>query len=120
MSPVTVRKSTIVISVGEKTHVFRSVDEVPAPLRRKLDETTTSGNSATILIADKRGREELIRSIQGHPSSVPFRVTTKVKKRSSPSAAVRRLQIPGTVVVVLVVLAVLLLALMGALLIAWN
>lgn len=120
MSPVTVKKSTIVISVGEKTHVFRSVDDVPPPLRKKLDETTSGGNSATILIADKRGREELIRAIQGRPSSVQFRVTAKTKKRNAPPAPVWRLRIPATVAVALAVLAVVLLVLIAALLVAWN
>jgi hypothetical protein len=37
------------------------MDEVPRPWRTKLLESTSSANSATILIADRRGREELAR-----------------------------------------------------------
>lgn len=64
MALLTARSSTIFISTGDETHVYRSVEEVPPELRRKLKKTTAGINSATILIADKRGREELIRALQ--------------------------------------------------------
>jgi hypothetical protein len=70
MDRMTLKSSTIFISVGSKTRVYRSVDEVPAPLRRKLEETTTGINAATILIADRHGREEIVKALQGLPSSL--------------------------------------------------
>lgn len=70
MALLTQRSSTIFIAIGEKTRVYRSVEEIPPTLRRKLQQTTRGMNSATILIADKRGREELIRALQGQPPGV--------------------------------------------------
>jgi hypothetical protein len=46
-------------------------------------------HSATILIADKRGREELIRALQGQPSSVQCRlldVHRNQQQRTQPPA----------------------------------
>ena len=67
---MTLKTTTIFISVGEKTRVYRSVDDVPPKLRRKLTESTNGINSATILIADRNGRDELMKAIQGRPSSL--------------------------------------------------
>jgi len=67
------KSSTILISMGETDAVYRSVKEVPAPLRRKLLKSTNGLNSATILIADRRGREEIARAIQNLPSSLQRR-----------------------------------------------
>ena len=67
------KSSTILISAGETDAVYRSVKEVPAPLRRKLLKSTNGLNSATILIADRRGREEIARAIQNLPSSLQRR-----------------------------------------------
>ena len=59
----------VLISVGETEAVYRSVKDVPAPLRRKLLKCTNGLNAATILIADQRGREEIARAMQNLPSS---------------------------------------------------
>src|SRR5579862_8345450 len=67
------KSSTILISAGETDAVYRSVKEVPASLRRKLLKSTNGLNSATILIADRRGREEIARAIQNLPTSLQRR-----------------------------------------------
>jgi len=67
------KSSMILISTGETDAVYRSVKEVPAPLRRKLLKSTNGLNSATILIADRRGRAEIARAIQNLPSSLQRR-----------------------------------------------
>ena len=69
MDRPTQKCSTIMISVGDKTKVYHSVEEIPPELREKLIESTHGINSATILIADKRGREEILRAIQASQSS---------------------------------------------------
>ena len=74
METVTVKSSTIFISTGKRTKIYRSVADVPPVLRKRLEESTSGINSATILIADRNGREELVRSIQGLPSGVQTRV----------------------------------------------
>jgi hypothetical protein len=70
MDRLTVKTSTIFISSGGKTKVFRSVEEVPPDLRRKLQESTSGINAATILIADRKGREEIVKALQGLPSGL--------------------------------------------------
>lgn len=59
--------STVLISSGGSDLVFRSVEEVPAQLRSKLLKTTNGANSATILIADRRGRKEIARAMRKLP-----------------------------------------------------
>src|SRR5438309_1285763 len=73
MDRVTIKRSTIFISAGSKTAVYNSIDEVPPRLRKKLHASTNGINAATILIADKRGREEIIRALKGLPNSVRSR-----------------------------------------------
>ena len=74
MERLTVKTSTIFVSVGDETRVYRSMGEVPAGLRRKLEKSTTGMNAATILIADKRGREEIVRAVRGLPTGLQDRV----------------------------------------------
>jgi hypothetical protein len=81
MAQLTARTSTIFISTGEQTRVYRSVEDVPLALRRKLLECTRGMNSATILIADKQGREELVRALQGRPSEVQCRLVENIRAR---------------------------------------
>ncbi len=76
MDRLTVKSSTIFIATRTKTRVYRSVDEVPPRLRKRLEETTNGINSVTILIADRRGREEIMRAIQTLPSSVRSKLSS--------------------------------------------
>lgn len=71
---MTVRSSTIFISVGKRTEVYHSLDDVPPGLRRRLEQSTSGMNSATILIADRNGREELMKALQGQSNHLQFRV----------------------------------------------
>src|SRR6202011_4420913 len=79
MSRVTLKSSTIFISVGNKTEVYRSVDDVPPALRKKLEQSTNGINSATILIADRKGKEEIVRAIRGLPSSLRSRLSATLR-----------------------------------------
>jgi hypothetical protein len=82
MAVMTARSSTIFISAGtDATRVYRSVEEVPSGLRRRLKDSTNGTNAATILIADKRGREELVRALQGQPSQVQCRLADAIRSR---------------------------------------
>jgi hypothetical protein len=85
MQRVTVKTSTIFIAKGGKTQVYRSVSEVPPRLRKELEESTNSFNSATILIADRRGREEILRALNGLPSGLRTRLASSLA--SKPTAA---------------------------------
>jgi len=92
MSRVTLKSSTIFISVGNRTEVYRSVADVPPSLRKKLEQSTNGINSATILIADRKGKEEIVRAIRGLPSDLRSRLGTSVREEAP--APLRRLAIP--------------------------
>jgi len=79
MAQLTARSSTIFIATGRETRVYRSVEDVPPELRQKLVSCTRGINSATILIADKHGREELVRTLQGRPSDVECRLLESLR-----------------------------------------
>ena len=89
MQRVTVKTSTIFIAKGGKTQVYRSVSEVPPRLRKELEESTNSFNSATILIADRRGREEILRALNGLPSGLRTRLASSLAAKPVETPAVR-------------------------------
>ena len=78
MHRVTVKTSTIFIAKGGRTRVYRSVSEIPQRLRKELEESTNGFNSATILIADRRGRKEILRALQGLPSALRTRLAASL------------------------------------------
>lgn len=84
MQRVTLKTSTIFISKGDRTRVYRSVGEIPQGLRKELEESTNGFNSATILIADRRGREEVRRALKGMPSALRTRFAPALE---TPAAA---------------------------------
>lgn len=53
------KTSAVMIAVQGESGFYRSVQDVPEPLRTQLIETTTSPNSGIIVIADKAGKEQL-------------------------------------------------------------
>lgn len=60
---VVMKTSAVLIAAGGERQVYRSVAEVPASLRKILQDSTSSANSATILIADRRGKEEIAKAL---------------------------------------------------------
>ena len=92
MSRVTLKSSTIFISVGNKTEVYRSVDDVPPPLRKQLEQSTNGIHSATILIADRKGKEEIVRAIRGLPSGMRSQLSSSLRQDDTESPAPFRWQ----------------------------
>ena len=86
MHRVTVKTSTIFIAKSGPTQVYRSVAEIPDRLRKELEESTNSFNSATILIADRRGREEIVKALNGLPSSLRSRLANSLTPRPDAEA----------------------------------
>jgi hypothetical protein len=58
----TVKTSAILIADGSRTEVYRTLEEVPPELRRKLAQSTAGSNAGTVVIADRRGAQELLRA----------------------------------------------------------
>src|SRR3974390_538994 len=79
MHRVPVKTSPIFISKGKGTRVYHSVQDVPQVLRKELEESTNGFNSATILIADRRGRQELLRALKGLPSGLRTRLASSMQ-----------------------------------------
>ena len=61
--------STVLISSGGADLVYRSVEEIPSGLRTRLLKSTSGGNAATILIADRRGRQEIAKAMGKLPET---------------------------------------------------
>ena len=70
--------STVLISTGASDLVYRSVEEVPARLRTKLLKSTNGANSATILIADRRGRKEVAKAMRNLPGPAQRRLMKSI------------------------------------------
>lgn len=64
----TFKRTTIYISLGDDTKVYDSPESIPHDLRKKLMRSTRGMNSATILIADRGGRREIQKILEGQPS----------------------------------------------------
>ena len=80
MNRVTLRTSTILIATKERTEVYRNLKDLPPKLRRKLLQTTSGANSATILIADRKGRQELARAVRGLPNRLANEPVSPLKR----------------------------------------
>jgi hypothetical protein len=79
------KTSTILISADDTQGVYRSVDEVPEPLRKKLLRSTNSINSRTILIADRRGRREILRAMRNLPGAAQRRLSNSLLGGNKPT-----------------------------------
>jgi hypothetical protein len=80
--------STVLISTSGTEQVYRSVDEVPAGLRTRLLKSTNGANSATILIADRRGRQEIAKAMRNLPGPVQKRWMQTLMATEAASTAI--------------------------------
>ncbi len=92
--------------------VYRSVDEVPVKLRTKLLKSTNGTNSATILIADRRGRKQIARAMRSLPSHAQRRLMSSLLGAEAASSLLQWMT-PGRKRTILAVLALLTLTLIG-------
>src|SRR4051794_5609019 len=74
MKSGTFQTSTVLISAAGADRVYKSVDDVPKRLRTRLLKSTNGANSATILIADRRGRKEISRAMRKLPGPAQRRL----------------------------------------------
>jgi hypothetical protein len=95
--------STVLISTGGADLVYRSVEEIPPGLRTRLLKSTSSGNSGTILIADRRGRQEIAKTLGKLPDAAPGQLVKAIlggQEGSSRAGWLTRGQRRGMVAVV--------------------
>lgn len=59
MERVRQKQFVVYIATGEKTEVFRSVDDMPESLRQKLVRVARNSQIDTLVIANEKGREML-------------------------------------------------------------
>ena len=60
----TVRTSVILVAVDNRIEAYASLEDVPVELRERLIESTSGDDAATILIADHKGRDAVLRSLR--------------------------------------------------------
>jgi len=100
---------TVLISTGGSDRVYRSVDDVPPRLRTQLLKSTNGTNSATILIADRRGRKEIARMMRKLPNARQRRLANSLLAEGAPQRVgwltpERRMVLLAAIVVSLVAL----------------
>ena len=81
------KTSVVLISSGGSDLIYRTVEEVPAVLRNKLLQSTNGTNSATILIADRRGRREVAKAMRTLPGPARRRLVLSAIGNRAASAA---------------------------------
>ena len=109
----TFQTSTVLISAGGSERIYRSVDEVPAPLRTLLMKSTNSANSATILIADRRGRREIARAMKHLPGAAQRRLLRAIAGEEDAQGGLLAWLTPGRRRAILAVLTLLTMAAVG-------
>jgi hypothetical protein len=82
--PGTFHTSTVLISCGRDEGVYRTVEDVPPRLRTQLLKSTSGGNSATILIADRGGRREIARTLRRLPAQAQRRLRRSLQLAEQP------------------------------------
>ncbi len=64
-----VKTSAVLISAGARPGFYRSVHDVPQPLRSRLMQATNGSNSGTIVIADRAGKQQITEIMSRRESS---------------------------------------------------
>lgn len=90
----TFRTSTILIATEGKTRLYKSRSEMTPELRQNLQKTLNSSMAATILIADQRGRDEILKLLRGEPSALRGTAGSIRRRLASDTAPVVRTIVP--------------------------
>lgn len=90
----TFRTSTILIATDGKTRLYKSRSEMKPALRRSLQQTLNSSMSATILIADQRGRDEILKLLRGEESALRGASSNMRRRLRSEARAAVRTRLP--------------------------
>jgi hypothetical protein len=53
------KTSTVLITIGGSDRIYRSIDDAPEELREQMQKAALSCDSASIVIADRAGRDKI-------------------------------------------------------------
>ena len=81
MSKLMQKVSTIVVGAGSTVRTYRSLEEMPPAVQEQMDRALSGENSATLLIADERGRQEILNSLRGQESELDSRLISALATR---------------------------------------
>ena len=90
MNKLMQKVSTIVVGNGNTVRTYRSADEMPPAVQRQMDRALSGENSATLLIADERGRQEILKSLRGQETDLDSRLISALASRQREQPAPRR------------------------------
>ena len=90
MQTSTFKTSTIFVATGKRTRVFQSMEAVPEGLRKRMSDNLTGPNTRTLIVADRRGREYLLRVLQ----RATGRANLQVREADSIATPAAERQIP--------------------------
>jgi hypothetical protein len=93
----TFRTSTILIATDGKTRLYKSRSEMKPELRRSMQQTLNSTMAATILIADQRGRDEILKLLRGEESALRGASGTMRRRLRTEATATVRTVLPAWV-----------------------
>jgi len=92
------RTSAVLVASGGSRHVYGSIREIPEPLRTQVIRSTSGRNSGTILIADRRGKEEIEKAARAHRAR-PVQEEPRQWRRAWPVAVALLIVICGAAAV---------------------
>lgn len=84
------KTSTILISSDDAVSVYHSLDEVPEQLRTSLLQSTGGVNAGTILIADRKGKDQIETAIRNLPVTARQRLRASAARNRLERLASRR------------------------------
>lgn len=66
-----VRTSMVLVAVGDRVRAYASIKDLPPDLRQRLLQSTSGTETVTLLIADRAGREAVLRTIRERTERAP-------------------------------------------------
>lgn len=85
MEQSTLRTKSILVSTLDHTEWFQSKEDLPAPIRKRMESALNSPNSFTFLLADRNGRDELVKALGGESSPLTPRYSLKNSAKGLPN-----------------------------------
>ena len=99
MEQSTLRTKSILVSTLGHTEWFQSKEDLPASIRKQMESALDSPNSFTFLLADRNGRDELVKALAGETTPLAARhiskTSTNVLGKNDTLAAFKTISFDG-------------------------